>query len=332
MSRFARKGKPPKGFEYIADTLSALESELRDMVNEPHEGKRKVEAIWPIHQINWQRSRYVYDMYYKHKKITKEVYDYCIRNKLIDAGLIAKWKKPGYERLCSTYVINTKNYKFGTVSICRVPKQALGPDTIVEDPHTGCLGCASGPGGQRNIFGNKYGQYLASIQIAREEEMGRRKALKDATKKSESSVSAAKKAAEDEDTDEEGGGGGSDDEGPTPDTVWAVNETERNLESVGGSQNSSKEAAKAAQKQAPPPLGSVGGGGGGGGGPPGRYGGPPPPGMMGGPPPPGMMGGYGAPPMMGGPPPHMMGGPPPMMGGPPPPMGGAAPPPKRPRY
>lgn len=33
---------------------------------------------------------------------------------------MAKWKKPGYERLCSTYVINTKNYKFGTVSICRV--------------------------------------------------------------------------------------------------------------------------------------------------------------------------------------------------------------------
>ena len=43
--------------------------------------------------------------------------------KLVDAALIAKWKKPGYERLCSTYVINTKNYKFGTVSICRVPKQ-----------------------------------------------------------------------------------------------------------------------------------------------------------------------------------------------------------------
>lgn len=33
---------------------------------------------------------------------------------------MAKWKKPGYERLCSTYVINTKNYKFGTTSICRV--------------------------------------------------------------------------------------------------------------------------------------------------------------------------------------------------------------------
>lgn len=29
--------------------------------------------MWPIHQINWQRSRYVYDMFYKYHKISKEV-------------------------------------------------------------------------------------------------------------------------------------------------------------------------------------------------------------------------------------------------------------------
>ena len=39
----------------------------------------------------------------------------------------------------------------------------------IEDPMTGCRGCASGSGGENNIFGNKYGQYLASIQIAREQ-------------------------------------------------------------------------------------------------------------------------------------------------------------------
>ena len=38
-----------------------------------------------------------------------------------------------------------------------------------EDPVTGCRGCASGPGGESNIFGNKYGQHLAAIQVAREE-------------------------------------------------------------------------------------------------------------------------------------------------------------------
>lgn len=141
---------------------------MRERINEPHEGLRKAESQWPVHQINWQRSRYVYDMYYTYERISREVYDYCIQNKLVDAGLIAKWKKPGYERLCSTYVINPKNYKFGTVSMCRVPKFNLAPGTQVEDPITGCRGCASGNGGEKNIFGNKYGQYLAAIQIARE--------------------------------------------------------------------------------------------------------------------------------------------------------------------
>ncbi len=114
-------------------------------------------------------------MYYTYNRISKEVYDHCVNNKLVDAALIAKWKKPGYERLCSTYVINPRNYKFGTVSICRVPKQFLAPGTEIEDPITGCRGCASGS--NHNIFGNKYGQYLAAIQIAREERQARRAAI-----------------------------------------------------------------------------------------------------------------------------------------------------------
>jgi len=108
-------------------------------------------------------------MYYVYNRISKQVYDYCIENKFVDAALIAKWKKPGYEKLCSTYVINPRNYKFGTVSICRVPRHSLASGTSIEDPVTGCRGCYSGPGSNENIFGNKYGQYLAAIQIAREE-------------------------------------------------------------------------------------------------------------------------------------------------------------------
>eukprot|EP00904_Undaria_pinnatifida_P013020 jgi/Undpi1/8849/HiC_scaffold_25.g11311.m1 len=166
MSRFARKERPPPGFEMLEPTLNALEADLREKVNEQHEGKRKNEALWPVFQITWQRSRYVYDMHYVYKAISKDVLEYCIRNKLVDGPLMAKWKKPGYERLCSTYVINSKNYKFGTVSICRVPKQYLSAGTVVEDVNTGCRGCATGAGGNKNIFGNKYGQYLAAIQAS----------------------------------------------------------------------------------------------------------------------------------------------------------------------
>lgn len=157
-------------------------------MNEPHEGLRKNESQWPIHQINWQKSRYVYDMYYTYNRISKEVYDYCISNKIVDAALIAKWKKPGYESLCSTYVINPQNFKFGTVSICRVPKQSLAPGTEIVEPTTGCRGCASGS--NSNIFGNKYGQYLAGIQIAREERAAARKAaLRQRTESEEDSES-----------------------------------------------------------------------------------------------------------------------------------------------
>ena len=37
--------------------------------------------------------RYIYEMYYKKHEISKELYEFCLRNKLADAGLIAKWKK-----------------------------------------------------------------------------------------------------------------------------------------------------------------------------------------------------------------------------------------------
>ena len=36
-------------------------------------------------------------------------------------------------------------------------------------PTTGCRGCASSSDAPRNIFGNKYGQHLAGVQVRREE-------------------------------------------------------------------------------------------------------------------------------------------------------------------
>ena len=86
MSKYGRQMREPEGFEYVEPTLTALENELREKVNESHEGLRKVESGWPVHQLNWQKTRYIYDLYYIHnKRISREVYDYCINNKLIDA-------------------------------------------------------------------------------------------------------------------------------------------------------------------------------------------------------------------------------------------------------
>jgi bud site selection protein 31 len=108
MSRWGRKARPPPGFDYLEPTLAALEAELREStyinllcyrrhahviiflmlfdryrpqseVNEGHEGKRKNESLWPVHQINWQRSRYIFDMFYRYEKISREVYEYCVQ-------------------------------------------------------------------------------------------------------------------------------------------------------------------------------------------------------------------------------------------------------------
>lgn len=77
---------------------------------------------------------------------------------------------------------------------------------------TGCRGCASGKGaGPRNIFGNKYGQNLAAVQIAREkrmEEIERKRKEAEAQQQQDDD-------GEDETDDEE-------DYGPTPVAgVWA---------------------------------------------------------------------------------------------------------------
>ena len=209
--RWHKKKKAPPGFDVVEPTLEALEHELRDKIKETNEKKRKTESMWPVHQINWQKSRYIYDMYYTYGRISKQVYNYCITQKLIDAALIAKWKKQGYERLCSTYVINPTNYRFGTTSICRVPLWDRSSDQkSAQDPTTGCLGCASGKGaGPRNIFGNKYGQYLAAVQIAREERLAK-------IRQQQAEQEAEEEDETDEDTDDE------DDYGPKPVAgIWA---------------------------------------------------------------------------------------------------------------
>lgn len=61
--------------------------------NDPHDGKRKCEALWPIFKIAHQRSRYIFDLYHKRKEISKELFEFCLDQGYADRSLIAKWKK-----------------------------------------------------------------------------------------------------------------------------------------------------------------------------------------------------------------------------------------------
>lgn len=140
--RTLRTKKAPAGWELIEPTLLEMQAAMRDAENEPHEGKRKIEVSWKILKLHHQRSRYIFDLRYKKKEISQELYEYCLNEKWADATLIAKWKKEGYEKLCCVGCINNE-HNFGGVCICRVPKSKLEPGKLVQCTHCGCRGCAS---------------------------------------------------------------------------------------------------------------------------------------------------------------------------------------------
>lgn len=70
-----------------------------------------------------------------------------VREKIADGALIAKWRKPGYEILCSMLAIQKGNHNFGTTSHCRVPLHLrASQQRITPDVQTGCISCVSGDG------------------------------------------------------------------------------------------------------------------------------------------------------------------------------------------
>ncbi|KAK7400069.1 hypothetical protein VNO78_11268 [Psophocarpus tetragonolobus] len=135
--------KYPEGWELIEPTLRELQAKMREAENDPHDGKRKCETLWPIFKIAHQKSRYIFDLYHRRKEISKELYEFCLDQGYADRNLIAKWKKPGYERLCCLRCMQPRDHNFATTCVCRVPKQ-LREEKVIECVHCGCKGCASG--------------------------------------------------------------------------------------------------------------------------------------------------------------------------------------------
>ena len=102
---------------------------MKDAVAEEHEGKRKNELTWRIHRVHWEKNRFIFDLRYRKKVMSEELYNYLCREKVADQALISKWRKPGYENLCSLLAIQKSDTNFGTASICRVPMSVPRPAT-----------------------------------------------------------------------------------------------------------------------------------------------------------------------------------------------------------
>jgi len=156
--RTSRTKAPPEGFDEIEPTLQEFNQRLKDS-NPPlpilqvtllttvkttqNDIKKKNESLWPVFQINHQRSRYIYDLYYTREAISTELYQWLLKQNYADANLIARWKKQGYEKLCCLKCIQTKETNFETTCVCRVPKAKLNKNMVVECATCGCHGCAS---------------------------------------------------------------------------------------------------------------------------------------------------------------------------------------------
>ena len=97
--------------------------------------------------MHWEKNRFLFDLRYKRKALSQELYDYLCREKIADQALISKWWKPGYENLCSLLSIQKGDTNFGTASICRVPMGARAPaQRLTPNVRTGCISCVSGDG------------------------------------------------------------------------------------------------------------------------------------------------------------------------------------------
>jgi len=143
MPKVKRNRKPPpEGWELIEPTLDELDGKMKEAETDPHEGMRKAEALWPIFRIHRQKARYIYDLFYRRKAISRELYEYCLKEGIADKNLIAKWKKVGYENLCCLRCIQTHDTNYATNCICRVPKTKLEEGKIVECVNCGCRGCS----------------------------------------------------------------------------------------------------------------------------------------------------------------------------------------------
>lgn len=157
MAKLAKKIKKsdpaPDGYSKIEPTLKKLQARMKEAQTSSgvlDKTKSKTQLLWIIYQLNHQISRYVYDMYYKKKLISRELYDWLLLQSYVNSELIAKWKKQGYEKLCCVHCILVLDKNHKNPCICRVPKAKLLENNESEDKiknlqcvTCGCRGCAS---------------------------------------------------------------------------------------------------------------------------------------------------------------------------------------------
>ena len=141
--RTSRSKPPPAGFEEIEADLEALQEKMREAESESQDGKAKHELLWSVIRANHQRSRFVFNVFYKEKRISKDLFEWLVKQGYADMALIAKWRKSGFEFLCCLQCASAGEHNKGGSCLCRVPSKDL-KGREVQCRTCGCSGCASG--------------------------------------------------------------------------------------------------------------------------------------------------------------------------------------------
>ncbi len=71
--RRLKNKKPPEGWELIEEVIEDFEGQMKEAVNEEHEGRRKNELAWKIHRIHWEKNRFIFDLMYQRKVMSKDL-------------------------------------------------------------------------------------------------------------------------------------------------------------------------------------------------------------------------------------------------------------------
>ena len=71
--RRLKNKKTPEGWQLIEEVIEDFEAQMKEAVNEEHEGKRKNELTWKITRVHWEKNRFIYDLMYKRKVMSREL-------------------------------------------------------------------------------------------------------------------------------------------------------------------------------------------------------------------------------------------------------------------
>ncbi|NWZ92861.1 BUD31 protein, partial [Nesospiza acunhae] len=126
-------------WELMEPTLDQLGQEMREAEMELHEGKRRVESLWPIFRLHHSKTCYIFAPFHMRKPISREL---CGCHHPRDKNLTAQWKKQGCGNLCCLHCIQTQDTNFGTSCSCRVPRSKLEVVTLQLVPLP-CCSCFS---------------------------------------------------------------------------------------------------------------------------------------------------------------------------------------------